>query len=194
MPSGIPRSHRAHLRRPSQPSPNLISHAFLWLCLQVYRTPLSDEQRQDPDATAVVGALCMLRRGNAVRKYLAMVPLDETWEYKDLKRLMPCPTSHVHSSHHILGGLSPLEPSFNMNPEGIFCVDGSIVRFGAAAGKWTCVVKYTGGNGEIRYGSPLGGPSCPGERHITMQRLLTYAQFQRDYPDVTFHLPFVEYM
>jgi hypothetical protein len=78
-----------------------------------------------------------------------------------------------------------------MNPEGIFCVDGSIVRFGATAGKWTCVVKYTGRNGEIRYGSPLGGrdPSCPGDGAITMQRLLTYAQFRRDYPQVTFHPP-----
>ena len=156
------------------------------------RTPLSDEERQDPDMSAVVGALCKMKRGNAVKKYLSIVKFDETWEYKtDLKPLIPSrgPTTHVEPMSSFLGGLSPSEPSFNMNPEGIFCVDGSIVRFGAAAGKWTCVVKYTGENGEIRYGSPLGGPSCPGERHITMQRLLTYAQFQRDYPDVTFHPP-----
>ena len=155
------------------------------------RKTLSDEERQDPDTSAVVGALCRMKRGNAVKKYLSIVKFDETWEYlSDLKPRIPSLTTHMppEPMSSFLGGLSPSEPSFNNNPEGIFCAwPGSIVRFGATAGKWTCVVKYTGGNGEIRYGSPLGGPSCPGDGAITMQRLLTYAQFRRDYPDVTFH-------
>lgn len=179
------------------------------------RTQLSDEERQDPDSIALVGALCSMKRGNAVRKYLTIVKLDDTWGYEqDLLPLMLNRPTMGEPGSSFLGGLSPSVPSFRICPrEGIYVIRGlgeehkftdRFVRYGAAPGKVTCIVSYKEANGETRYGVPLvigngiytmGGPMAgDNEAGIILQRLLTYAQCRRDYPDVTFHPSLAEYI
>jgi len=147
----------------------------------VKRNVLSNEERQDPDTIAVVAVLCKMTRGGK-KKYLTLVPFPSNWDYP--QHLLPWMSQGLESPgpEPFVSGLSPLVPSFESIAKGIFCSSNSIVRFGATAGKCTCIVKFDCEDGEFRYGAPLGGPI---EGVVTLRRLLTYKQFQSEFPEVT---------
>ena len=114
--------------------------------------------------------------------YLTLVPFPSNWDYAhNLLPLMSQGLVDFPGMEPFVLGLSPLVPSFDCISKGVFCANSSIVRFGATAGKCTCIVAFKE-NGETRYGAPLGGPI---EGVVTVQRLLTYKQFQSEVPQVT---------